>query len=99
MTNSTLKQLDKLLAKARAKHRGLPFYKLNDDQRHRYNQWVNSQSADYEAYLAGTLPEQEAMPFDVAKVLGLDKGPTTIPADATEQDASQIYQEYLDNAL
>lgn len=98
-SSTTLKRLDKLLAKARAVHRGLPLYKLSDQQRRRYDQWVNAQSADYEAYLNGTLPEQEPIPFDIAKVLSLDRGPTTIPADATEQEASQIYQEFFENAL
>lgn len=98
-TKTALERLEKLIAAAERQHRGLPLYKLNDQQRRSYNAWQAGQSADYAAYLAGTLPEQEPLDGDIARALGLDRDPITIPAITSEQEASQIYQGYLDNAL
>lgn len=98
-SSATLKRLDKLLAKARAQHRGLPLYKLSGNQRRRYEDWQARQPKDYQAILAGTSPEQEPLDRDIAEALGLDGEPPGIPTDATEQEAYEIYQDYLENAL
>lgn len=92
---ATLKRLDKLLAKARAQHRGLPLYKLSDKQRRRYEDWQACQPKDYQAILDGTSPGQEPMDRDIAEALGLDGEPPSIPADATEQEAYSIWEAYI----
>lgn len=103
--SSTLKQIERLIELAKANHKGFLLYRLTPDQRiiwdaHRaaIARIVDGPGNCFEDYLNGNNPFAGIeLDDEVAEVLGINAEPIGIPIDATDDEASQIYQEYLDD--
>lgn len=102
--------LEKFLNDMRASHRGLPIWLLNERQLEEYRDFQRKQSermcqyeteygpgSYYSAYLDGSLPgNDEQLSHDIRQVLDMDREPTTIPIDATQAEAADLYMRFLE---